>query len=308
MIITKAAVALVAATYLLSAGAQDACRDVLALGMNQETRTSQTSTAEADRNYYCSATLSEARSYYNSQKSNSSSSSASGGISYGPFSITGGDKSGAGSSDSLTNEQYSKWKDDNCSQIERKRDSRTFEFEARKVVAQSVVAAWRDCMVNRRGLTCWFEEHQSMPHLLVSWSSNTDGRAVVKNSYIRGGTSVYTNTTKLWADNYTVERGEQGVPIIRNGDGKGEVEATMNVSHVGSANTCVAYLPAIKEAAATPAQPAIQWFKPPKYAGKVVCPLTGCKPFAGFVVTPSYRPAADLKDTVPAQFNLFLKE
>lgn len=135
---------------------QDKCSDILASGLKNNIVT-QKNDRSYNAGFYlaCSLSYNEASKYFNS--ANSSATSAGGAVGYGPFSLGG--NYGGSSSSAVSEGDFNKWKQDNCSQIPGQNAANAFEYYAQSVVAPGVVNAWKQCMVERDGLSCWAEDH-----------------------------------------------------------------------------------------------------------------------------------------------------
>lgn len=275
--------------------AQDYCRDVLADALvNQSTRLSTSESAEADRLHYCSASLEEARDYYIKQNSSSNSSGGSAGVSWGPFGASGSLSEATTTANALTEEQYNLWKSDSCSSEERTRESAAMEFVAQRSVAESAVTAWRDCMINREGLSCWAEpsgEEDAM--LIVNWRRLSTSSGEIVNSYISGATARWKNKNdeEILPSNFKLGPGRLSIFIDRTG--KNPVSMLINLVHDGSGHSCTALVPKIPT---LPTASPSDSQSPPasrSFVGQAVCWQVDCKQ-GGWVIPPPNTPDAPL--------------
>lgn len=298
--------------YTFNCHADDQCRDILVLGMSQETRQSESLSKEADRLYYCSASLSEAKSYFSKQRTASESKGGSLSINLGPFGLDGGGSGSGGSAESITDEKYELWKSSNCSESERDRYSQAFDYLARKAAADSVVKAWRDCMSTREGLSCWVDDSETTPLFFIRWMVSTYGKAKIKSSYISGGKSEYDGAPekKLLPTGEIVDEGETNIPITRESPTI-PVNLSLNLSYAGSNRQCSAYIPSIKVEGATSSPSALQKFI---FLGvsKNKCSLLNknCEPIPseGLITKPNIIPAPGTTPSNPIQYNVFKKQ
>ncbi|MDX1070540.1 hypothetical protein GOL94_27410 [Sinorhizobium medicae] len=248
--------ALVGFFFSAAAMAADECRAILAQGiMNASTETRKSQSSESDRAYYCSATLNEARTFYDKQDKDFGSSGGGASISYGPFGGGVNTSQTDVNSSSLTEETYNKWKNDNCSEQEKDRAQQAFEFQAQSWVAVSIVDAWRDCKLNVDGLSCWTEPETDGAVLLnVVWRKLTNSVTTVLNSFLKGGESVWDGTPKgrIFPTNMTLPKGHVQVAVLR--PGADSVRASLNVTNDGEAHSCAVYVSAKPPAPAPPAK------------------------------------------------------
>jgi hypothetical protein len=156
--------------------------DILASGLKNNIVT-QKDNRSYNAGFYlaCSLSYNEASKYFNS--SNSSATSAGGAVGYGPFSL-GGNYGNRGEA-AISEGDFNKWKQDNCSQFSSQNSGNAFQYYAQSVVAPDVVRSWRECMADRDGLSCWAEDHGDSVDFVYNWKGAPPDLPTVVSSTVK---------------------------------------------------------------------------------------------------------------------------
>lgn len=222
--------------------ANDGCRAILANGFyNNTVSLSKSQHASAEQAFYCSASLQEAKSFYDKSKSSSSGGSLGGG--YGPFSASGSTSSS--NSESLTQEQYNQWKSQNCGNSSAEDSAQKFDFLSQNLVDQAVVNAWLQCMTNVEGLSCWATPQEDDVFVRLNWKKQSMSKPQVVSSYVANGTSQFDGapTGKLVKSEYRMNPGTIEIPVKRI-DLDVSVRVSLNLEHDGVNYSCTVSAPA----------------------------------------------------------------
>lgn len=244
----------------------DECRDILTNGFfNELTSHKAQSQQQAVYAQLCASDYNQAKTYV--QKAESSGSSASGGISYGPF---GASASGGNSaSQSATQEQFNEWKSTFCSQNSSSNASAASEFLMQKTVSEKVVNEWSKCMTDREGLSCYSTPYSQQVLLNIVWKKSSLSQPKISQSYLSPGSVAEFDGSpagKLLPSAYLINPGTMQIPVSKPKNSS--LVANLNMVHDGSAYSCSFYVPADDE---------FQLSQPSIETQKVISPDLGCK-------------------------------
>lgn len=241
----KALLAIASIAFPLAATAQDMCRDILTNGFyNEFAKTADNAKDEAMYADLCSSNFSQAQASI--KRAQQSGGGGSVGVSYGLFSLSGGQSNASG--DSFSQEQFNQWKSKYCTKNTAANSSRSAEFLIQKTVAGSVVSAWTDCMRSQEGLTCWAQPYQNEILVNVNWKKTSLSQPKVLSSYISAGASSHLDGAsqgKLFPDNFYLNPGLLQVPVTRMQEGN--VIMNFNATHDGVSYSCGVFVPGIKD-------------------------------------------------------------
>jgi hypothetical protein len=235
-----------------TAYAQDRCNDVLAAGLFNTTQSvAQSEKDSAARAYYCATGYDEAK--HNYQNSQSGSSGGGGGVSYGPFALHG--DANQSSADSVSEEQYTLWKSQNCGDSATSDHQSDFQYFAQSQVAPKVAQAWTTCMTQRQGLSCWVDPHSEYVLLIVNFNVLGGVEGKIESSFVSNGRSTSNGASdgQIFSPGFAMVAGKRSVPLVRNKDGPMGGSFTMQWS--GQTDQCDFHVPAV------PAKPSPYEFK-----------------------------------------------
>lgn len=104
----------------------------------------------------------------------------------------------------VTEEQYDLWRSENCGDLSAQNAEAAFDYLAQSTVAASVVDAWKSCMIERDGLSCWAEPYDDTIAFAISWRAASNISPTVSGSYLSNGSSpvyggaVLRNSQKMY--------------------------------------------------------------------------------------------------------------
>lgn len=218
----------------------DQCRDILRNGFYENTTSiSENQRASAEKAHYCSANLKQAKDFY--QQSQSSSSGGGGSVSYGLFSAGGSAESA--DANSLTQEKFDLWKQNNCSDRSQEDSRRSFDYLSQTTVANNIVQSWLQCMMKIEGLTCWGTPSDETLYVAVNWKKTTTSKAKVVTSNTSNGRSLFASATQgqLLPVDYEVNLGALEIPIERTQNKS--FSASLTLQHDGVNHSCKVFAP-----------------------------------------------------------------
>jgi hypothetical protein len=161
----------------------DDCSDILRPDLLSKSVSQRNAAhSQAARSWACTTTLSELQNYSASTDSDSSG----GGINF--LSYIGLSAQGASAS-SLTNEQFERWKQQNCSQGATDLNRSAYEFFAQQALDPRAISAWRACKLRQESLSCWVSPRgANQIDFHFSWRSSAIDLPIVKEfTVIKGG-------------------------------------------------------------------------------------------------------------------------
>lgn len=211
-----------------TAMAQSECDGILRSGLfNTSTVINRDSAAAASKADMCAMSYQEARR----------SGAFSAGGSYGLF----------GAEASTSEQKYNVAKQQHCSSFSNNDERDVFRYETQRAVAGEVVASWRACMMQRRGLNCIVSPDNDPTHSMITviWNELSRNLPRIRSLTIINGTNVTdeNNSTKLFATGATLPTGQTSLTIRRNQDSQA-VRGSLNILHEDfNSHQCSFYIP-----------------------------------------------------------------
>jgi hypothetical protein len=235
---------------LPSAMARNACGNILTSGFYHEY--SRTSPAPRDRAIYadlCASNYQMARKAV--AQIHESGNGSSFGVFLGLFSLA---ENGVYlSGEELTQDQFHQWKSAYCA-TSFANSSRAAEFLMQEAIADPaspIVNAWRACMKNREGLSCWAAPTSPTSRditLSVNWRKDGDLPAEVQYSYLsRSAVSNFKGTAarRLLPAGHKLDNGVLEIPLTSLDDGG--VAANLTLSQEEGEYSCNVFIPGGKD-------------------------------------------------------------
>lgn len=230
--------------------AGNACRNILTSGFYHEY--SRTPAPLRDRAMYaelCASNYQSARKALEQIHQTGDASAFA--VSLGSFAAA---ENGAHSSwEELTQAQFNQWKNAYCA-TSFADSSRAAEFLMQEAIADPaspIVSAWRACMKNREGLTCWAAPSSPASRditLNVNWRKDGDSQAEVQHSFLsRSAVSNFKGAParRLLPAGHKLDNGALEIPVTSLDDGG--VVANLTLSEGGGEYSCNVFIPGEKD-------------------------------------------------------------
>lgn len=232
------AVLMLAANNLAAYAQNNECDAILSAELlSKDIRQMSSRDKSAASRAACYASDREAQQFLNN--SSTSSDSASGGISFGGFGASGSGGSADGSS--ATTSDVRRWKENNCSSSTDDDARGEFRYIATQHVDKDAIAAWRECMSRRRGLSCYAVASDVGAEFVVNWNDPDIDLPKIRRFLVPKGAKIIDGGFTADQEIYI---GEQSTNVDL--EGKGGTISIGIIHKNREAYRCSAYVPSVE--------------------------------------------------------------
>jgi hypothetical protein len=112
----------------------------------------------------------------------------------------------------------SKFRQENCGSSSSSSALDHFHYDSQQAVASGVVESWRQCMLNRDGLTCFAapDSHLSgIVDVVLSWRDLEGRQPTIRSTDVVGGDWFQPSQKELYSKNEKLLSGDQSIPFKR---------------------------------------------------------------------------------------------